>query len=88
MCGLRYTYRLYLKRRQRNLSRKQKGSPPTGTRPGFKVARAPRQGWPNARRDFHHQLSTALIRDNQAVRRRGPGGQTAWPGTPAGQVRP
>jgi putative transposase len=62
---LRYTYRLYLKRRQRNLSRKQKGSH-NRDKARLKVARAHAKV-ADARRDFHHQLSTALIRDNQAV---------------------
>ena len=54
-----------LKRAQRALSRKQKGSRNrdkarvTMARAHVRVA--------DARRDFHHQLSTALIRDNQAV---------------------
>ena len=41
-------------------------APETGTRPGSKVARAHARV-ADARRDFHHQLSTALIRDNQAI---------------------
>jgi putative transposase len=54
-----------LKRRQRELSRKRKGSR-NRDKARVMVARAPaRVG--DARRDFHHQLSTALIRDNQAV---------------------
>jgi putative transposase len=54
-----------LKRRQRELSRKQKGSRNRG-KARVKVARAHARV-ADARRDFHHQLSTALIRDNQAV---------------------
>ena len=54
-----------LKRRQRNLSRKQKGSH-NRDKARLKVARAHAKV-ADARRDFHHQLSTALIRDNQAV---------------------
>ena len=38
----------------------------TGRRPGVKVARAHARV-ADARRDFHHQLSTRIIRDNQAV---------------------
>jgi len=54
-----------LKRRQRDLSRKRKDSR-NRDKARVKVARAhARVG--DARRDFHHQLSTALIRDNQAV---------------------
>jgi putative transposase len=54
-----------LKRRQRELSRKQKGSR-NRDKARLKVARAHAKV-ADARRDFHHQLSTALIRDNQAV---------------------
>ena len=54
-----------LKRAQRNLSRKQKGSR-NRDKAKVKVARAHARV-ADARRDFHHQLSTALIRDNQAV---------------------
>jgi putative transposase len=54
-----------LKRRQRDLSRKQKGSR-NRDKVRVKVARAHARV-ADARRDFHHQLSTALIRDNQAV---------------------
>jgi putative transposase len=54
-----------LKRRQRELSRKQKGSR-NRDKARRKVARAHAQVV-DARRDFHHQLSTALIRDNQAI---------------------
>lgn len=54
-----------LRRAQRDLSRKQKGSANRG-KARLKVARAhARVG--DARRDFHHQLSTAIIRENQAV---------------------
>ena len=51
-----------LKRRQRELSRKQKGSA-NRDKARVQVARAHAQV-ADARRDFHHQLSTALIRDN------------------------
>jgi putative transposase len=54
-----------LKRRQRDLSRKQQGSRNRG-KARVRVARAHARV-ADARRDFHHQLSTALIRDNQAV---------------------
>jgi putative transposase len=54
-----------LKRRQRELSHKQKGSR-NRDKARVKVARA-HMRVADARRDFHHQLSTALIRDNQAV---------------------
>jgi putative transposase len=54
-----------LKRRQRDLSRKQRGSR-NRDKARVKVARAHARV-ADARRDFHHQLSTALIRDNQAV---------------------
>ena len=54
-----------LKRRQRDLSRKQKGSR-NRDKARVKVARAHARV-ADARRDFHHQLSTALIRENQAV---------------------
>jgi putative transposase len=54
-----------LKRRQRDLSRKQKGSA-NQTKARVKVARAHARV-ADARRDFHHQLSTALIRENQVV---------------------
>src|SRR5215469_2846474 len=54
-----------LKRRQRELSRKQKGSR-NRDKARVKVARA-HSRVADARRDFHHQLSTALIRDNEAV---------------------
>jgi putative transposase len=54
-----------LKRRQRELSRKQKGSA-NQEKARVKVARAHARV-ADARRDFHHQLSTTLIRDNQAV---------------------
>lgn len=54
-----------LRRAQRDLSRKARGS---GNRDKarVKVARAYARV-ADARRDFHHQLSTALIRDNQAI---------------------
>jgi putative transposase len=54
-----------LKHRQRELSRKQKGSR-NREKARRKVACAHARA-ANARRDFRHQLSTALIRDNQAV---------------------
>jgi putative transposase len=54
-----------LKRRQRDLSRKQKGSK-NRDKARLRVARAHARV-ADARRDFHHQLSTALIRENQAV---------------------
>jgi putative transposase len=54
-----------LKRAQRALSRKEKGSR-NRDKARVKVARAHARA-ADARRDFHHQLSTALIRDNQAV---------------------
>ena len=54
-----------LSRAQRNLSRKQDGSR-NRDQARIKVARAHARV-ADARREFHHQLSTALIRDNQAV---------------------
>ncbi len=54
-----------LRQAQRSLSRKQKGSRNRAKARG-KVARAHAQV-ADARREFHHQLSTALIRENQAV---------------------
>jgi putative transposase len=54
-----------LKRAQRDLSRKQKGSK-SRERARVKVARAHARAT-GARRDFHHKLSTSIIRDNQAV---------------------
>ena len=54
-----------LRRAQRRLSRKQKGSR-NRDKARIKVARAHAQV-ADARREFHHQLSTTLIRDNQAV---------------------
>jgi putative transposase len=54
-----------LRRAQRALSRKQKGSK-NRDKARVKVARVHARV-ADARRDFHHQLSTALIRDNQAV---------------------
>jgi putative transposase len=54
-----------LKRAQKDLSRKQKGSA-NREKARVKVARAhARVG--DARRDFHHKLSTRVIRENQAV---------------------
>jgi putative transposase len=54
-----------LRRRQRELSRKQKGSR-NRDKARVKVARAHARV-ADARRDFHHQVSTALIRESQAV---------------------
>ncbi|MET8075265.1 RNA-guided endonuclease TnpB family protein [Streptomyces sp. NPDC005303] len=54
-----------LKKAQRELSRKQKGSK-NRAKARLKVARA-HTGVADARKEFHHQLSTQLIRDNQAV---------------------
>jgi putative transposase len=54
-----------LRRTQRDLSRKEKGSR-NRDKARIKVARAHARV-ADARRDFHHQLSTALIRENQAV---------------------
>jgi putative transposase len=54
-----------LKRAQRSLSRKQDGSQ-NRDKARIKVARAHARV-ADARREFCHQLSTALIRDNQAV---------------------
>jgi putative transposase len=54
-----------LKRRQRDLSRKQEGSK-NRAKARVNLARAHARV-ADARREFHHQLSTELIRDNQAV---------------------
>ncbi|MDI3421435.1 RNA-guided endonuclease InsQ/TnpB family protein [Streptomyces luteolus] len=54
-----------LKKAQRGLSRKQKGSR-NREKARRKVARAHAQVV-DARREFHHQLSTKLIRENQAI---------------------
>ncbi|MFE0133153.1 RNA-guided endonuclease InsQ/TnpB family protein [Streptomyces sp. NPDC059037] len=54
-----------LKKAQRELSRKQKGSR-NRDKARLKVARAHAQV-ADARREFHHQLSTQLIRENQAI---------------------
>ena len=54
-----------LRRAQRALSRKQKGSR-NRDKARVKVARAHARV-ADARRDFCHQLSTTLIRENQAV---------------------
>ncbi|WP_406419273.1 RNA-guided endonuclease InsQ/TnpB family protein [Streptomyces sp. NBC_01614] len=54
-----------LKKTQRELSRKQKGSK-NRQKARVKVARAHAQV-ADARREFHHQLSTKLIRENQAI---------------------
>jgi putative transposase len=54
-----------LKRRQQELSRKQRGSN-NRTKARSKLARA-HSHVANARRDWHHKLSTTIIRENQAV---------------------
>ncbi|WP_329252192.1 RNA-guided endonuclease InsQ/TnpB family protein [Actinoallomurus sp. NBC_01490] len=54
-----------LKRAQRELSRKQEGSK-NRDKARLKVARVHARV-ADARREFHHQLSTRLIRENQAV---------------------
>ncbi|MFE2732749.1 RNA-guided endonuclease InsQ/TnpB family protein [Streptomyces sp. NPDC059349] len=54
-----------LKKSQRELSRKQKGSK-NRDRARLKVARAHAQV-ADTRKEFHHQLSTRLIRENQAI---------------------
>ncbi|MEU9438541.1 RNA-guided endonuclease TnpB family protein [Streptomyces sp. NPDC048252] len=54
-----------LKKAQRELPRKQKGSSNRG-KARVKVARAHARV-ADARREFHHQLSTKLIRENQAI---------------------
>jgi putative transposase len=54
-----------LRRGQRDLSRKQKGSA-NRDKARVKVARA-HAHVTDARRDFYHKLSTAIIRDSQAV---------------------
>jgi putative transposase len=54
-----------LKRAQRDLSRKQKGSN-RREKGRVKVARAHARV-ADARRDFHHKLSTRIIRENQAI---------------------
>jgi putative transposase len=54
-----------LKRRQQDLSRKHQGSK-NRTKARLKLADVHARV-ADARREFHHQLSTALIRDNQAV---------------------
>jgi putative transposase len=54
-----------LKKAQRGLARKQKGSA-NRDKARVRVARAHGRV-ADARRDFHHKLSTAIIRDNQAV---------------------
>ncbi|MEW1693250.1 RNA-guided endonuclease InsQ/TnpB family protein [Streptomyces sp. NPDC091265] len=54
-----------LKREQRRLSRKARGSN-NRTKARIEVARAHAQV-ADARREFHHQLSTKLIRENQAI---------------------
>jgi len=56
---------LKLKHAQRVLSRKQKGSN-NRDKARVKVARAHARVT-DTRREFHHQLSTALIRENQAI---------------------
>jgi IS605 OrfB family transposase len=54
-----------LKKAQKSLSRKEKGSS-NRKKAAVKVARAHAEV-ADARRDHHHKLSTALIRDNQAI---------------------
>jgi putative transposase len=54
-----------LRRRQRDLSRKQKGGS-NRDKARVKVARAHARV-ADARHEFHHQLSTALIRETQAI---------------------
>ena len=54
-----------LRHAQRDLARKQKGSK-NREKARVKVARAPATA-ADARRDFHHKLSTSVIRENQAV---------------------
>jgi putative transposase len=54
-----------LKREERRLSRKAKGSN-NRDKARIKVARAHAQV-ADARREFHHQLSTQIIRENQAI---------------------
>jgi len=54
-----------LNRAQKDLSRKQSGSR-SREKARVRVARAHARA-ADARRDFHHQLSTKVIRDNQAV---------------------
>ena len=54
-----------LKKAQRELSHKQKGSK-NREKARLKVARA-HALVADARREFHHQLSTQLIRENQAI---------------------
>jgi putative transposase len=54
-----------LRKAQKSLSRKQKGSA-NREKARVKVARA-HAHVSNARRDFHHKLSTEIIRENQAV---------------------
>ncbi len=54
-----------LKKAQRSLSRKEKGSS-NRNKARVKVARAHARV-ADARREFHHQLSTKLIRENQAI---------------------
>ncbi|MCT9005225.1 RNA-guided endonuclease InsQ/TnpB family protein [Streptomyces rhizosphaerihabitans] len=54
-----------LKKTQKELSRKQKGSK-NRAKARLKIARAHAKV-ADARREFHHQLSTKLIRENQAI---------------------
>ncbi|GHC78742.1 transposase [Nocardiopsis terrae] len=54
-----------LRKAQKDLSRKREGSN-NRARARVKVARA-RAGVADARREFHHQLSTRIVRENQAV---------------------
>jgi putative transposase len=55
----------HLKKAQRDMSRKEKGSRNRG-KARTRVARAYARV-ADARREFHHQLSTKLIRENQAI---------------------
>ncbi|MDG9686899.1 RNA-guided endonuclease TnpB family protein [Streptomyces sp. DH18] len=54
-----------VKKRHRTLSRKQKGSN-NREKARVRLARA-HAGVADARKDFHHQLSTKLVRENQSV---------------------
>jgi IS605 OrfB family transposase len=63
-CWLRNQERA-LRRSQRNLSRRQKGSA-NRDKARFRLAKQHAKV-ADARREFHHQLSTRLIRENQAV---------------------
>jgi hypothetical protein len=74
-----------LKRAQRNLARKQKGSR-NRDKARIKVARSHTRV-ADARRNFHHQLSTAIIREKPSGRCGEPSGEGTRP-HPPGQVRP